>query len=78
MGFLKKFNKTFFSLVLVIQKIILYIALFFIYFIGFGITFIFAWLCNRKQFRVDDQELDSYWRVAVDYESSEAELLRQS
>lgn len=62
----------------IIQKLVLNIALFLVYYLGFGITLIFIWVFDRKFFQRSDQKIDSVWRAAIDYDQSETELYRQS
>jgi len=62
----------------IIQKIIITISLFVIYFIGLGITKIFIMIFNRKQLREGFEEKDSFWQEARGYEADINKSFRQS
>ena len=65
----------------VVQKTILHVSLFLLYYVGFGLFRLFMTvfarrtLFNRPPGR---QSEDSYWRAAKGYELEESRLTRQS
>ena len=61
----------------VIQKVIIFISLFLLYLIGFGIVAIFLKIFNRKRLMQDDK-VDSFWIAAKGYEENLEKSLRQS
>jgi cytochrome c biogenesis protein CcdA len=54
------------KLIGVLQKMLLTILLFFIYLIGFGITFLFAIFFNRKALGLGTIKKDTFWNKPQD------------
>ncbi len=61
-----------------IQKVIAIILLTVLYFVGLGITWMFAWIFNRKMVKRDISTKDTYWEEAVGYEPDMENSFRQS
>jgi hypothetical protein len=64
--------------VLTVQKIVIGVSLFLLYFAGFGITFILTFLFNRKMLFPQKGQEDTYWLDVQDYEADISGCQRQS
>ncbi len=62
----------------VIQKILIFVLLTLVYFIGFGITYICALLFKRELFKSNNTNALSFWRDAEGYDMTMKECTRQS
>lgn len=58
---IKTLNKVVQISIKVIQKIVIPIALFFIYIFGFGVTLIFVLIFNRKILKAGHKGGDTFW-----------------
>lgn len=66
------------SIVRLIQKLLVTIFLFLIYVFGFGLTAIFTLVFNRRLLRKGSKNEDTFWNQAKDYEGNMEDSLRQS
>jgi len=62
----------------IIQKILISVALFVIYYFGLGITFIFSFVFNREVLSGRKKDKDTFWIRAEGYQNSIEESRRQS
>ena len=62
----------------IIQNILITIALFFVYIVGFGITLIFVIIFDRKLLGVEKIEKDTFWKNAEGYQTDIKDCMRQS
>lgn len=60
-----------------IQNAIIFISLFLLYMVGFGIVAIFLAIFNRRLL-IQNNNADSFWITANEYEEEFKERLRQS
>lgn len=58
---MKKVKEIIEKFVHLIQKILIFSALFLLYIFGFGLTFIFAFIFNRRLLGMHAKDKDSYW-----------------
>ena len=51
-----------------VQKILITVLLFFLYIVGFGVTYLFSAVFKRDLLRDKRTSGESFWKAAVDYE----------
>lgn len=61
-----------------VQRWVMFALLFQLYIFGFGLTFLFAKVFDRRLFRGEHRKLPSYWDEAEDYEPDEGRARHQS
>ena len=63
---IKKFLRAY---IRIVQKILITVLLFFLYIVGFGVTYLFSAVFQRQLLRDKHKSGESFWNVAVDYET---------
>lgn len=75
---MQTFKKITQSLIKAIQRVIMSVSLFFIYYLIFGITKAIAFVFNRRLLKGHKEKKDSAWLVAAGYENDPANSKMQS
>lgn len=61
----------------IVQEGFITIVLFFIYYIGFGITLILVLVFNRRLLRIEKNKKNTFWTDAEGYDSNISACLKQ-
>jgi hypothetical protein len=77
-GMFKILQKAANAIVVLIQKVVITISLFCIYFICFGMIFLFCLIFKRKVICGASGDSSTFWVPAEDYETGIDEAARQS
>lgn len=72
------FKKIILWIIFLIQKMLLFISLTLIYFIGFGITLFFMKIFSRRDLAGYSKDNDTFWIEAKGYEADIEDSMRQS
>ena len=62
----------------ILQKLFITIMLFMLYIFGFGITFIFVAIFNRRLLGIQKLNKETFWRDAQGYSADLSECSRES
>lgn len=74
----KNLKKAVNAIVIFIQKVLITVSLFLLYFFGFGALYFFCLIFKREAIRGTLKDKATFWETAEDYESDMDEALRQS
>lgn len=66
------------KIIVAVQKILIAVFLFLIYFLGFGLTFLFTVIFNRRLLGIEPGQPDTCWVKAEGYQADIQDGLRQS
>ncbi len=64
--------------VMIVQKVLITVMLFMLYILGFGITFIFAVIFNRRLLGLERVNKYTFWKDAQGYDADINECMRES